>query len=40
MNIKIIHLGEDYAIIKVGTKEFEVSIELAQALKRQINRKK
>lgn len=33
--IKVTHWGEDYATIKVGTKEFEVSIEIAKAIERQ-----
>jgi hypothetical protein len=40
MNIKIMHWGEDYAIVKIGTKEFTVSIELAKSLERQIKKSK
>lgn len=38
--IKIIHWGEDYATIKVGIKEFDVSIELAKAIERLNKRNK
>lgn len=36
--MKITHWGEDYATLKVGTKEFEISIELAEAIERYIKK--
>lgn len=36
--MKITHWGEDYALVKIGSKEFETGINLARALEREILR--
>jgi len=38
MSLKITHWGQDYATLKVGTKEFEISIGLGEAIERHIKR--
>lgn len=34
--MKITHWGEDYATLRIGRRDFEISISLAKALSKQI----